>query len=106
MEKLSFYGVVLNEKNCKVWSDKDYVEHMLKQYQTYFNDVLKYRGYVFLRDIYETLGIPVNKRSLYAGWVNMEQHRSDLIRFTYKCNAYKNEFHLDFNPETSISKYF
>lgn len=106
MEKLSFYGVVVNENNFTLWGTKEYVECMLKHYDTYFNDILTYRGYVFLRDIYETLGIPVNRRCLYAGLVNMEKHRSGRISFTCKYDAKRNEFHLDFNPEANIVKYF
>ena len=36
--------------------------------QNHFNEVLKCRGYVFLRDIYEELGFPITQESIVCGW--------------------------------------
>ena len=56
--------------SCKgYWTDnRDYNLLYLKHYQTYFNELLKVRGYVFLRDIYEALGFPITKESVVVGW--------------------------------------
>jgi hypothetical protein len=40
----------------------------LRAEEHYFNDLLRRRGYVFLRDIYEQIGLPVTKESLHVGW--------------------------------------
>lgn len=34
----------------------------------YFSDMLKVRGYVFLKDLLDTLGIELTKKSLTFGW--------------------------------------
>lgn len=64
----SMYAQTFNS-TCKDWSEnREFNLLYLKSQQHYFNDVLKARGYVFLRDIYEYLGLPVTKTSLFVGW--------------------------------------
>lgn len=64
----SEYAQTFNS-NCKQWeNNREFNLVYLKAQQHYFNDVLKSRGYVFLRDIYECLGFPVTKTSLFVGW--------------------------------------
>ena len=57
------------DSSCKAWADnREYNLMILSYYQTYFNDLLKTRGYVFLRDIYEALGFPITKERVVVGW--------------------------------------
>lgn len=52
----SMYSQVFDSK-CPLWDKNQKFNLLLLQSkQTYFNDLLKMRGYVFLRDIYEDLG--------------------------------------------------
>lgn len=54
---------------CWNWSEnREFNLLYLKAQQRYFNDVLKAKRYVFLRDIYECLGFPITKTSLFVGW--------------------------------------
>lgn len=54
---------------CLNWSEnREFNLLYLKSQQRYFNDVLKAKGYVFLRDIYECFGLTVTKTSLFVGW--------------------------------------
>ena len=52
MNTLSNYARVF-DSNCISWTDnREWNLLYLKTAQTYFNDVLKTKQYVFLRDIY------------------------------------------------------
>lgn len=83
MKTISKYGRVF-DSNCKKWIDsRIHNEIYLKHINEYFNDILKYRGYVFLRDIYEELGFPVTAESIVAGWTwNRDSSVGDVIEFT------------------------
>ena len=52
----------------------------LKSEQNYANDRLKARGYLFLNEVYERLGIPPTKAGQIVGWVydpNNPNHNGD-----------------------------
>ena len=49
--------------DCVNWTeDRNFNIMFLKRQQTYCNDLLKRRGYLFLRDVYEMIGIPITKK--------------------------------------------
>ena len=63
----------LFDEDCYNWqNNREMNKFYMEAMQTYANDLLKYRGYVFLRDIYEKIGFKVSKDSITAGW-----HMSD-----------------------------
>lgn len=80
----------------------------LRMTQSYFNELLMARGYVFLRDIYEKLGIPVSKESIVVGWyydrTNQEAH--NYIDFGLDGTEEGPNFTLDFNVDGDISHHF
>lgn len=68
LKTLSKYGRIFNS-SCNTWTeDMKYNIMYLKCLQHHYNDLLKYRGYVFLRDIYEELGFPITQESIVCGW--------------------------------------
>ena len=71
MEKtLSKYGRRF-DKTCSQWkNDKIQNRMTIRYYERYFVDLLSIRGYVFLRDIYELLGMHPTKESCTNGWWN------------------------------------
>lgn len=46
----------------------------LRQQQNYFNDKLKRKGYIFLNEVYESLGLQPTKAGQVVGWVYDEKH--------------------------------
>ena len=57
------------DKKCKTWrKDPEANLMLLKWVENQSNELLKNRGYVFLRDIYEILGIPLDMESVTHGW--------------------------------------
>lgn len=108
MNALSMYARVF-DSSCTSW-EKDRCWNMfyLKAAQNYFNDVLKARGYVFLRDIYEHLGIPVTKASLVVGWVyDLKNSFADnFIDFSLEPTDEGADIQMDFNVDGDITKHF
>jgi hypothetical protein len=58
------------DKSCYGWENsRDYNLMFLQTQQSIFNNLLTARGYVFLNDIYDALGIERTKMGQIVGWV-------------------------------------
>lgn len=106
MKSKSKYSKMFNSKS-KYWeNDKEYNLLFLKATQTIFNDILKDRGYVFLRDIYEALDIPITVESIMVGWIYDENKRYEFadgfIKFEITANGNEQNIELDFNVDGLI----
>ena len=70
------YEVLFN-KECSTYDTKnpEYNRMFIRHTENMFNDLLRVKGYVFLRDIMESMDIKPTKDMLLAGWVFNEQYR-------------------------------
>ncbi len=103
---LSKYGRVFNS-SCFSWgNDRNYNEIFLKAQETYFNDILVHKGYVYLRDVYEALGFPVTRESCVVGWVYEENNAigDNYISFSIENIDDKTnpDIEIDFNVDGCI----
>lgn len=108
---VSQYARYFNE-TCPAWTnDSEYNFMYLKIQQQYANDRLRVRGYLFLNDVYEMLGMPRTKAGQVVGWVYNEKNpRGDnYIDFgLYNLgnenfvNGYERSILLDFNVDGNI----
>lgn len=55
-------------------SGSEYNLYFLKHQQDYANDKLRHRGYLFLNEVYDMLGIPRTKTGQVVGWVYDERN--------------------------------
>lgn len=95
------------DSSCKDWNkDREFNVMYLKVQQNYFNDVLKTRGYVFLRDVYEYLGFPITKTSLFVGWYCDSTNADNYIDFGIHVTEDENKIELDFNVDGDITCLF
>lgn len=104
------YKVVFDETN-KNWSkDTDYNQFFIQTQQNFANDLLRARGYVFLNDVYEMLGIPRTKAGQIVGWV-ADGKGDNFIDFGVFANSYEGmrfvtgaerSIWLDFNVDGNI----
>ena len=94
----------------------EYDMTFLKQMQFECQHILEYQGYLFLKDVYEKLGIAPTKASLVAGWIWGDEELSDQHvdfglydprnRATRRfVNGLENVILLDFNCSSNISDY-
>ena len=110
-EYLSMYAKWFNEK-CPAWTNySEFNREFLKQQQFHANELLKRRGYVFLNEVYDMLGIPRTKAGQVVGWVYdmtnpMGDNYIDFDIFSQRnedfVNGYENSVLLDFNVDGMI----
>lgn len=63
------YARIIDE-NASVWDPSDDITELNIHAQlNYMNDILRTRGYVFLSDVYDALGIPRTPASQVVGWL-------------------------------------
>ena len=82
--------------------------------QNYANDTLKARGYLFLNEVYDMLGIPRTKAGQVVGWIYDEKHPigDNFVDFGIVdvnnersrafMNGYERSIILDFNVDGNI----
>jgi hypothetical protein len=74
---LSHYARIFDE-GCTGWTnDPEYIKLFLKAQQNYANDLLKQRGYLFLNEVYDMLGVPRTKEGQCVGWIYDEKDTSE-----------------------------
>ena len=60
----------LFDDGCEGWTkDPEYNLTFLRTQERYANEVLRSKGYIFLNDVYEMLGIKRTKAGQVVGWV-------------------------------------
>lgn len=103
------------DDGCTGWEkDSEYNFMFLRAEQNYANDRLKARGYLYLNEVYERLGIPCTKAGQIVGWVyNPDKPNGDnYVDFgIYDAarekarefvNGYERTILLDFNVDGNI----
>lgn len=100
---------------CAGWEkDSEYNLLFLRTQQNYANDLLRTKGYLFLNDVYDMLGIPRSKAGQIVGWV-YDENNPDVDNFVdfgiydpnneRACafvNGYERSIVLDFNVDGNI----
>lgn len=103
------------DDGCNGWEkDSEYNLMFLKHEQNYANDRLRARGYLFLNEVYERLGIPLSKAGQVVGWIydpdnpNIDNY-VDFGIYDVCCektrdfvNGYERSILLDFNVDGNI----
>ena len=103
------------DASCKGWSkDADFNLKFLKDQQRYANDRLRRQGFLFLNDVYESLGIPKCKLGQIVGWIYDEKNPigdnyvdfgifdSNKPQNMDFINGYEKTIILDFNVDGNI----
>lgn len=104
----SIYAKEFNRSVPSWEEDRELNKFFLRATETYFNTLLMARGYVFLRDVYERLGIPVTKESIVVGWYydRKDPNAHNYVDFGLTNTAESPNFLLDFNVDGDISHHF
>ena len=101
------YGFKFDENSASWDRSRDMNVFFLKFTQDYFNDLLHLRGYLFLNEVYDRLGIPRRAIGQCVGWVYDENNPNgdnlvDLDIFNERNNNDENVFILDPNVDGYI----
>lgn len=92
-------------------NDTQYNLCMLRANQQYANNILQAKGYIFLNDVYDMLGIPRTKAGQMVGWVYRENNEvgDNFVDFGIletnretENGSYEPVILLDFNPDGNI----
>ena len=114
-DQYSTYARVFDEY-CLGW-EKDAEQNLmfLKKQEFYANNVLKSRGYLYLNEVYESLGIPKTKAGQVVGWIYDENNPvgDNYVDFGIYdihserkrafINGYERSIILDFNVDGDIA---
>ena len=103
------------DESCPDWQkDATYNLMFVRAQQQYANDLLRARGYLFLNEVYDMLGMEKTKTGQIVGWINKpdEEDRDGYVDFgileTHKeaikdpNKAYERVILCDFNPDGNI----
>ena len=104
LKEHSQYAIVFDD-NCKNWTkDQKYNVMFLKKIEQYCNELLRARGWLFLRDVYEYIGIPISKASCLVGWIYEEHNKigDNFVKFIYDKNDSSSGIIIDFNVDGNI----
>ena len=114
IDQYSDYAKFLDE-GCAGWTkDPEKNLFFLRRQQDYANEVLKAKGYLFLNDVYDMLGIPRTKAGQIVGWIYDEKNPigDNFVDFgiydgnkeTVRnfVNGYERTILLDFNVDGNI----
>jgi hypothetical protein len=74
----SLYARFFDEGNPNWVNDPEYNLMFLKNMQSYMNDKLMIRGYLFLNDVYDALGMERSSQGQVVGWVVDPSNNGDL----------------------------
>lgn len=104
LKTYSQYARVFDD-SCKNWTKDRNVNVMhLKMHEHYCNELLRARGWLFLRDVYEYIGIPITKDSCLVGWIYEEHNEigDNFVKFIYDENDESACILIDFNVDGYI----
>ena len=103
------------DEYSKYWrKDPEYNLTFIKQIEKYLNDKLRVRGFVYLNEAYEDLGLPMTKAGQIVGWIydptaeDRDNHIDFGITDVHKrgvrefVNGYERSVLLDFNVDGPI----
>lgn len=99
----SIYSRIFDEGSSLWTEEKAFNEMFIRYVESYADDKLKSKGYLFLNDVYEMLGIPKTKIGQITGWrYNTENPMVDNKVIFDVQSIGDNSFIIDFNVDGKI----
>lgn len=101
--KLSQYARVFDEVGSTQWTPSpDHNRAFLLMEQNYFNERIKTRGYIFLNEVYERLGMRPTKAGSIVGWVYKNADYEGVDFGIFSAHTQKAQDFLDGNEPSII----
>ena len=104
LKTYSQYASFFDESCVTSTKARNYNVTFLKMQERNFNDLLRKKGYLFLGDVYEMIGIPITKDSCIVGWIYEEHNEigDNFVKFIYDENDESACILIDFNVDGNI----
>ena len=113
VDSTSKYARLFDELSPNWSVEPEYNLMFIRMQERYANDLLKQRGYVFLNDIHDMLGLPRTKDGQIVGWIYDEKNPTGDNKIEIKVNekrehvcilgnGLENTMLLDFNVDGNI----
>lgn len=77
----SIYARFFDEGNMNYQKDPGFNRIFLNAQQNYANDFLRHRGYIFLNDVYDMLGMDRTPEGAVVGWIMGSQEGDSFVDF-------------------------
>ena len=77
----SIYARFFDEGNMNYQKDQGFNRIFLNAQQNYANDFLRHRGYIFLNDVYDMLGMDRTPEGAVVGWLMGSQEGDSFVDF-------------------------
>lgn len=98
-KECSRYTVIFDERSPLWTKDREFNIYTLRYQERYANDKLRAKGYLFLNDVLEMLGLPRTKIGQLVGWIyNGEiKNYNNFVEFeVFPCNGGKDGIIVNF----------
>ena len=113
-EAVSDYARWFDDSCCGWTKDPEYNLTFLKCQERYANDMLRAKGFLFLNEVYDMLGMPKTKAGQVVGWIYNEENPIGDNRVEFGLNLERNADFingltnmvlLDFNVDGNILEF-
>lgn len=102
-ETKSVYARFYNEESTRNWStDPDINRLFIRTVQNHLNDRLRTRGFLFLNEVYNELGLSWTKAGQLVGWLWSSDEPQKSVSFSDYEEGEGGAILLDFNVEGVI----
>lgn len=105
MKTLSKYAVLFDSTNVNWDRNMSGNQMFLKCQERYADDLLKFRGTIFLNDVYEMLGFERTQTGQVVGWHYSKENPIGDNKIIFDLHEGKDGIEIDFNVDGSVIKY-
>lgn len=95
--------VKIFDSNVNNWeNDSEYNMLFVKSCLDYCYDLFELRGFLFLNDVYQTLGFPLTKQGQITGWIYNKEHMEDTMWTIWEVGNSSNKIGITFEVLENI----
>ena len=93
---------IFDETAYPCTTELEYNKLFVEKTLDYCHNKLKARGYLFLNEVYQTLGLPETKQGQIGGWIYDEEHMKDTMWTVWTVKDDSPNVEITFEPLGNI----
>ena len=87
----------------QLWmNNKEHNKRVVDCILNYCYEMFRFKGYLFLNEVYKELGIPLTRQGQTAGWVFDGKHAKDYLWTVWTKNDGYDDVYITFEPLENI----